>query len=57
MKTEFNQATGKFVKTPLFATYNSDAEKEFLWQSYVPFVPFYPLDHHPLHYITTTTHQ
>lgn len=34
VKTEFNQATGKFVKTPLFATYNSDAEKEFLWQSY-----------------------
>ena len=33
-KTEFNQATGKFIKTPLFATYSSDAEKEFLWQSY-----------------------
>uniref|UniRef100_A0A7S2C0D1 Uncharacterized protein n=1 Tax=Florenciella parvula TaxID=236787 RepID=A0A7S2C0D1_9STRA len=34
MKTEFNEATGKFVKQPLFATYASEAEKEFLWQSY-----------------------
>ena len=34
IKTEFNEATGKFVRQPLFATYASEAEKEFLWQSY-----------------------